>query len=56
MIPHQFGFEVRLTMSRQLVQSEVCQTHEAMIETQERWRAALGERLVESVSRTTEDL
>ena len=38
---HQFGFELRLTVSRELVQSEVCRTQEAMIETQERWRAAL---------------
>ena len=37
----QFGFELRLAVSRELVQSQVCRTQEAMIETQERWRAGL---------------
>ena len=41
---HQFRFELRLTVSRELVQSEVCRTQEAMIEVQERWRAGLEEK------------
>lgn len=38
---HQFGFELRLTVGAELLQSQVCRTQEKLIETQEEWRTAL---------------
>ena len=38
---HQFGFELRLTIGAELVQSQVCRSQEQLIETHERWRAEL---------------
>lgn len=37
---HQFGFELRVTIGRELVQSQVCRTQPDMIETQDAWRKA----------------
>lgn len=37
---HQFGFELRVTISHELVQSQVCCSQPDMITLQEEWRAA----------------
>jgi hypothetical protein len=37
---HQFGFELRVTIGADLVQSQVCRTQQDLINIQETWRAA----------------
>lgn len=37
---HQFGFELRVTVGADLVQSQVCRTQQDLIRVQETWRAA----------------
>jgi hypothetical protein len=37
---HSFGFELRLTVGAELVQSQVCRTQEDLITYQESWRSA----------------
>jgi hypothetical protein len=41
---HQFGWELRLTIGRELVRSQVCRATDDVLRSQEEWRAALGER------------
>jgi len=38
---HQFGFELRLNIASELVQSQVCRTGDKLTELQAEWRAAL---------------
>jgi hypothetical protein len=38
---HEFGFELRLLIVGELVQSQVVCTHEDLLRVQEEWRAAL---------------
>jgi hypothetical protein len=42
---HQFGFELRLTLGAELLQSQVCRTQEKLIETQVVAQGARGEGL-----------
>lgn len=39
---HVLGWELRLLISGELVQSQVCRSQEELIDTQERWRAAMA--------------
>lgn len=39
MFSHQLGHELRLEVSRELVQSEVCRSDDEILSCQERWRA-----------------
>ena len=41
MFTHVFGFELRLEVREQLVESQVCRTDEDVLGCQERWRAGL---------------
>lgn len=38
---HQFGFELRLGIGAELLQSQVCRTQEDLIAYQESWRIGL---------------
>jgi hypothetical protein len=38
---HQFGWELRLIVGTELIQSQVCRSQPELIEVQEQWRAAM---------------
>jgi hypothetical protein len=42
-VTHLFGHELRLEVSGELAQSQVCRTDAEILDTQERWRHALEE-------------
>ena len=42
--PHQFGWELRLTVAEELIQSRVCRSQAELIETQDQWKAAMIEK------------
>jgi hypothetical protein len=41
MFSHQFGWELRLNVDGELVQSQVCRTQNEVLETWESWLAAM---------------
>jgi hypothetical protein len=41
MFTHLFGFELRLIVKQQLVESRVCRTDAEILHTQEQWRTAM---------------
>lgn len=44
LVSHQFGWELRLVVNDALTRSQVCRSQEDVLETYERWRAAMIER------------
>ena len=41
---HHFGWELRLSVGADLIQSQVVRSAEELVELQERWRAAMSEK------------
>jgi hypothetical protein len=39
--PHVFGWELRLIVGAELLQSQVCRSNEDLITTQEQWHSAM---------------
>jgi hypothetical protein len=44
MFSHQFGWELRLTIDGELIQSQVCRSQEEVLNTWETWLAAMKEK------------